>query len=138
MDKLKDLITRHEGYRRFVYKCPAGFNTVGIGRNIDQGGKGVSREEAFFLLDMDINECVDDLARFDWWHDLDEVRQAALIDMRFNLGPYRFRMFKKMITAIASGDFDEAARQMLDSRAAEQTGSRYTTLSAMMSTGEWL
>jgi lysozyme len=137
MDKLKNLIRSHEGYRRFVYRCPAGFATVGIGRNIDQGGKGVSEEESLFLLEQDVSECIDDLSSFSWWHDLNDARQAALVDMRFNLGPSRFRRFKKMIAAIDDGDFREAARQMLDSRAAQQTGSRYVTLAKMLSSGKW-
>ena len=68
---------------------------------------------------------------------LSETRQAALIDMAFNLGISRFMTFKKMIAALKRNDFEEGARQMLDSRWANQVGQRAIRLSEIMRTGEF-
>ena len=52
--------------------------------------------------------------------------------MRFNLGPGRFRQFKKMIAAVNARDFSQAAAQMKASRWYLQVGKRAETLTAMM------
>ena len=41
-----------------------------------------------------------------------------------------------MIAAITAGDWEEAGRQMLDSKAAKQTGDRYTRLSQALVTND--
>ncbi len=63
---------------------------------------------------------------------LPEVVQLALVDMRFNLGPGRFRHFKKMIAAVKDQDFGKAAAEMKDSRWYQQVGLRAKTLVNMM------
>lgn len=118
----RDMLKRHEGFRARVYQCTAGKNTIGYGRNLDD--KGITLAEAEAMLDNDIRECVQDLATFSWWNDLTDLRQAALIDLRFNLGPARFRGFKMMIKALEMGDYTEAAHQVLDSNYAKQVGKR--------------
>ena len=52
---LEKIIQLHEGYKQKVYKCPAGYLTVGIGRNVQT--KGLSIQEALYLLRNDIQEC---------------------------------------------------------------------------------
>jgi lysozyme len=56
-----------------------------------------------------------------------EDREAALMDMMFNMGLPVFLTFKKMIEAIKADDWEEAARQALDSRWAAQVGERAET-----------
>ena len=118
----KESIKGHEGLSLKVYRCPAGKNTIGFGRNVDD--KGISPKEAEYLLENDIVECLQDLANFSWWHNLSEHQQAALIDLRFNLGPARFRTFKQMIKALEMGDYTEAAYQVLHSQYHDQVGKR--------------
>jgi lysozyme len=57
--------------------------------------------------------------------------------MIFNLGIARFSAFKKTISLIEEGSYSEAAQEMLDSRWANQVGSRANELSEMMRTGLW-
>ena len=52
MESLKEQLIRHEGLRLTVYDCPAGYKTIGVGRNIEQ--KGITESEALYLLDNDI------------------------------------------------------------------------------------
>ena len=132
---VRDLITRHEGYRRTPYHCTAGILTIGIGRNLDD--VGIDREEARYLLDRDIARATDDLASFGWFHVLDVIRQRALIDMRFQLGPTRFRGFGKMIAALARQDYATAAAEALDSKWARfDTPGRAQTIAAMLQSGD--
>jgi lysozyme len=116
---LSDQLIEHEGERLKPYKCTAGYLTVGCGRNLE--GKGITLDESRYLLQNDINECVDDLLRiFPGFYLFAEQRRWALIDMRFNLGPSRFRGFRRMIAAIIRDDWEEAANEALDSTWARQ------------------
>jgi len=159
---LEDQLILHEGLRLEVYKCPAGYWTVGVGRNLE--GKpltkgeqeyilgcsglepeqviailkerGISKDEALFLLANDIEDAVKDLSNFDWFEDLDPVRKKVVIDMRYNLGPTRFRQFKRMIAALARGDYKQAAAEMVDSKWYHEVGNRSKRLVRMMESGE--
>jgi lysozyme len=133
IDIARDSLKRHEGFRAKVYRCTAGKNTVAYGRNLDD--KGITLEEAEMLLDNDIDECVQDLATFSWWSSLDSQRQAALIDMRFNLGPTRFRSFKMMIQALEIRDYTDAASQVMNSNYAQQVGRRAEWIAESLSAG---
>jgi GH24 family phage-related lysozyme (muramidase) len=56
MDKIVEVLRRHEGVRSHAYKCSAGYITIGVGRNIDQdGGLGLSDDEVDYLLSNDID-----------------------------------------------------------------------------------
>lgn len=126
----KASLIKHEGYRQHAYKCTAGKTTVGVGRNLDD--KGISEKEAEYLLDNDIVECIQDLATFSYWNKLNEYQQAALIDLRFNLGAAGYRSFKIMGQALEMGDYTEAAYQILHSKYHDQVGKRAEDLA------EWL
>ena len=98
--------------------------------------RGVTKDEALFLLANDIEDAIKDLSNFDWFEDLDPVRKKVVIDMRYNLGPTRFRGFKKMIAALARGDYKAAAAEMVDSRWYHEVGNRSKRLVKMMETGK--
>lgn len=111
---LRNQLIRHEGLRLQPYRCPAGKLTIGVGRNLED--KGISRDEALYLLDNDIRECSRDLSSiFPDFHGLEIARKHALIDLRFNLGPSGFRSFKRMIEAAKVDDWDRAAEELKDS-----------------------
>lgn len=135
-DRLKKLLELHEGKKRFPYRCPAGKLTIGIGRNLED--KGLSNDEIDYLFKNDIRECVLDLSGIikDFFH-LDEVRQAALIDMRFNLGPGGFRSFKKFIKEVNNRNFLRASEEMRNSKWFRQVGERSKRLCKMMQDGKW-
>ena len=57
--------------------------------------------------------------------------------MRFNLGPNRFRKFKKMIIAVNNKNFNQAAREMMNSLwYQKQVGNRAVELVEMWLTEE--
>ncbi len=162
MKSIEDQLILHEGLRLEVYKCPAGYWTVGVGRNLEGkplrpdeqeyvlGGRGlkpdeviellkergITKDEALFLLGNDIEDAVADLRNFGWFEDLDPVRKKVVIDMRYNLGPTRFREFRRMIAALAAGDYKAAAAEMTNSKWYYQVGTRARRLVEMMRTGE--
>jgi lysozyme len=72
----------------------------------------------------------------DVWARLNEARRAVLTDMAFNIGPARLRGFVKMLAAIRTGDWTEAAAQMLDSAYARQVKRRAQTNAKTLLTGE--
>lgn len=133
IDIAKTLIRRHEGLRLKPYQCTAGKTTIGYGRNLDD--VGITQEEADALLDYDLARVLQEAAQLDFWHSLDDVRQAAIADMLFNLGLSRFLGFHNMLAAMRVADYEKAAVEMLDSRWAKQVGSRAVRLAAMIRTG---
>lgn len=117
-DALRQDLIRDEGLRLTVYTCPAGYSTIGVGRNLE--GRGISRPEAMLLLDNDINACLEDLCGFPWWGALNPVRQRALLNLRFQVGSGGFRAFKQMLSALDRRDFAAAATAARDSKWARQ------------------
>lgn len=135
-ERLTKLLTLHEGERLKVYRCPAGKLSIGVGRNLEDLGITVS--ESRHLLANDILRVARELdGSFPWWRGLSGVRQAVLIDMCFNLGMPRLKGFRLMMTALESGDWPEAARQMLNSKWAADVKTRADRLIRMMETDEW-
>ena len=135
LDRLKEQIKLHEGVEKKVYLDTEGIETIGVGRNLRD--RGLSNDEIEYILDNDIAICEEELINnFEWYPELDEIRKRVLIDMVFNLGMPKLKQFAKMLSAVELKDWPEAASQMLDSRWAEQVGSRATRLSEMMESGE--
>jgi len=133
--KLKQLLVQHESYKQFPYSDITGHITVGIGRNLSD--RGISTTEAFYLLDDDILYFSSKLNHFlSCFANLDESRQIALIDMCFNLGIQGFLNFKEMIAALEAGNYEDAAKEMLNSKWAEQVQDRATCLANIIRSGE--
>jgi len=138
-DKLIKMLKVHEGVETYAYKCSENKTTIGVGRNVDKaGGLGLSDDEVDYLLQNDIDRVILELdSEYDWFSDLDDVRQDAMVDISFNLGQTRLRAFKKALSAMSEGDWDEAADQFMDSRWSEQVGIRAKNLTEMIRSGSY-
>jgi len=131
-------LIEHEGLKLKPYRCPAGKLTIGVGRNLEE--RGITEEEALYLLNNDISVCIEDLKKIfvdtdadsEEFETLPETVQRVLLDMRFNLGATGFRSCKKMIQAIKEKDFAQAALEMQDSKWFKQVGNRNKTLVEMI------
>lgn len=136
MTKLEEMLIRHEGIRMQPYTDSVGKLTIGVGRNLTD--VGISEDEAKDMLRADIWRAQKTLERVlpEAWA-LTEARRDALINMAFNMGEGRLRGFKKMIAAIKVHDYDEAARQALDSKWAQQVGARAHELATIIKTGAY-
>lgn len=133
---LIEQLKRHEGLRLNPYKCTAGKLTIGYGRNLED--KGISEHEAELMLASDIHEVQDELfKRLPVYSKLNPARKGALTNMGFNLGVTGLLKFKKMISALESGDYNLAAAEMLDSRWASQVGQRSKELAEQIRTGSY-
>lgn len=139
MDKLLAMLKRHEGVETHAYECSEGKVTVGVGRNIDkEGGIGLSDDEVDYLLQNDVERVIKELAaEYSWFNDLDDVRRDAMVDISFNLGATRLRLFKRALAAMEVGNYAEASTEFLDSKWARQVGGRALELTDMISSGEY-
>ena len=155
-DHLIEKLIQHEGLRLQVYEDSLGIATIGIGRNLEDRGitpeeldwmdipnmaivhtMGITEADAMYLAQNDVQIVEEELLRsHPCVENLDAVRQLVLVDMAFNMGVPRLSKFKKMWAAIHENNFDEAAKEMLDSRWATQVKSRSTKLAHAMHTGE--
>jgi lysozyme len=134
LQELKAQLVRHEGMVLKVYRDSLGIPTIGVGRNLQD--VGVTEAEALMLLDHDILGVLDDLDReCPWWRQMSETRQLVLADMCFNLGIVRLKGFRNALQAAQDGRYEDAAREMLDSRWAKQVGPRAVNLAQMMKEG---
>lgn len=114
---------KFEGLRLKCYKCSAGKNTIGWGRNLDD--VGISKDEAELMFRNDINVCIESLEKnIPFFYDLPENVMKVLIDMRFNLGLEGLLKFKKMLQAISEGNYEQASVEIKNSRYAKQVGKR--------------
>lgn len=128
MSLIEELLTREEGRRSTPYQDHRGFWTIGVGHLIDRrrGGKLPAWVRASFPLE---EREIDELLRADieekqiglteevgrWWRDLDEVRQATLLSMAFEMGARGVAGFRRAVAAIRVGDWPMAGREMRDS-----------------------
>jgi lysozyme len=134
-DQLRAMLIRQEGLKLKPYRDSVGKLTIGVGHNLEDAG--ISEAAAYVILDEDIAVAASEAAKLPVFAGLDPVRQDVLIDMIFNMGLPRLRGFVNMLGALADNNWDEAAKQMLDSRWATQVGSRANELAQMIKSGEY-
>jgi lysozyme len=128
-------LTLHEGHRRKLYRCSAGYLSGGVGRNFD--ANGLRDDEIALMLRNDIDEAGRQLDKLlPWWRGLDGVRQKVMVDMMFNLGPKSLAGFANTLRDVRFGRYAAAADRMLKSKWAAQVGPRAKRLARMMRTGE--
>lgn len=152
--KLKAQLIKHEGKRSKVYKDSEGVPTIGVGFNLKRSDAKAKIEalgldyikvfsgdqemtdpqiDTLLVADMDvvIADAKSVVQSFDL---LSDVRKRVVTDMVFNLGKTKFNKFAKMLAAIEDKKFDDAAKEMKDSKWCEQVKTRCTTLQTMMKT----
>lgn len=132
-----DLVTqlrRDEGVRYRPYLDSKGILTVGVGRNIRD--VPFSEDEVNLMLVNDIKVRLHELSAYPWFQGMDEVRQAAIVNMSF-AGIGTLLHFPHMIAAIARKDWKTAAEELMDSLYAKQVGERADRLSKQLLSGEW-
>lgn len=139
----------HESMVLMPYRCPAGYLSIGVGRNLETNPltseelkacgdykNGITKNAALFLLRNDINKCIKQLQEnISFWNKLDNERQYALLDMNFNLGINGLLKFKKMIYFMSIKDYKEASKECLNSKYAKDTGKRARRIAKLIETG---
>jgi lysozyme len=133
--RFENEVKEREALRLKLYKDTTGHLTIGWGHNIQD--KGISLEIAQLILDEDIAEAEDELERnFTWVNDLDPVRQAALLDMMFNMGTPALKKFKRSLGFIRTGKYKEAGISLRQTLWYKQVGQRAERVIRMIETGE--
>lgn len=128
-------IQQEEGFRSKPYRCTSGALTIGIGWNLDAG---ITWEEAVMIFRHRLAGIQTHLrARMPWFAGLNEARQAALVSMAFQMGIQGLFGFKRALKAVEDGDWDEAGREMLDSKWARQTPKRARRTAYMIRYGKF-
>ena len=128
MKSLLEKIKHHEGFVEHVYDDSLGIPTIGYGFAIKD-----------LVLDEDIAEEIlirkleklkrNANARFQGLEDMPQEVQAVVLNMCYQLGVTGVSKFRKAISALQEGEWQEAADEMLDSLWARQTPNRATELS---------
>ena len=92
----------------------------------------ITQEQADYIFDWFINLAEKDAISVfpKKWESLTPIRKEVLVNLSYNLGLPTLKQFRRMIAAIRAENWGEAARQMLDSDAARQTGDRYHKLAS--------
>lgn len=131
-----------EGFRAFPYDdltgqpvhAPQGKITIGIGLNLEAG---IDYQEAVYLA-LNRMKRIDKelLFRLPFYDRLDNVRRYVLINIVFNVGINGFMKFKRLIDAMACGNYESASDEIMDSNAARQLPARYNRLATMMQIGK--
>ena len=137
---LTEQLIRHEGLRLKLYKCPAGKNSIGVGRNLE--AKGIARSEAMYMLMHDIADAQVDLKKVLSLYHIPEwkispPRKDALTNVVFNIGRASLLGFRKMFGAIHDEDWGKAADELLDSKYATDVGARADELAEQIRTGSY-
>lgn len=138
--KLLAQLRRDEGEVLSAYKDHLGFWTIGIGILIDKRkGGGLRPEESEWLTGNRIDLLDAELrANYSWFSGLNEARQAALLNMRYQLGQDGLANFKRMLAAVRDERWYEAETEALDSKwAREDTPTRAKRVARQIATGEW-
>lgn len=131
MSTISEMLIKHEGLKVRPYRCTAGKLTIGVGRNLED--RGVTKEEALYLLENDIKSFTSELSERLYWFDaLPENAKLVLIDMAFNMGVNGLLAFKTTLKHIKQGDYKEASKTMLQSKWAGQVGNRAIELSNLL------
>lgn len=129
-------IETHEGFSQFP-KPDAG-DTIRVGYGLNLTRRGLKRAEADWLVIQEVRDLWETLNRCPFFARLNEARQAALLDMAYNLGAFGFSQFHRMIDALDRGDFASAADEMLRSDWTNQVKIRAVELAYVVRTGETL
>lgn len=105
-------VKQGEGLKLKMYKCSEGYNSIAYGFNLD--ANKITPEIAEMLFRLMFNPAVKDAKDFagNIWDELNEVRQAVLIDMAYNLGRSSFFGLWSLQVGIREKRFDYAAKRM--------------------------
>ena len=150
-DKIQRLVM-HEGCRLQPYYCTRGKQTIGVGRNLDDNPltdeerrvcgdweHGITKQSAFYLLRNDIKRCEKECRKeIAFYELLDDERQYALLDMVFQLGIGGVKKFKKMLMAMACGYWEDASKECLNSKYAQQTPKRAKRIAETIRIGKFI
>lgn len=115
-EKGLDLIKQFEGFKDYVYICPAGKPTIGYGHVIDSKlvaltkvSPRMTREKAEQLLKGDVKE-VEDAINSSVKVNISQGQFDALVSLIYNWGAYNFKI-SNGLRKLNAGDYKGAAEE---------------------------
>ena len=139
MDRLKDSVKQHEGYRNKVYLDTLGKRTVGVGHlcveDFWEDDKEYEEKFLMTILEHDLQTAIIGARELMMEHDCIDINEKAeeiLIEMVFQLGKTGVSKFRKMWDALAEKNYIGASYEMLDSRWAKQRPNRAKDMAQIM------
>lgn len=141
-------LPRSEGRTVKPYLDTQGKWTVGVGHNIsvlglppkmvvaiiENGKLTDAMVDELLIIDVDgVLKACQEIAVF---NKLDVARQSVVGDMVFNIGLAGVLGFENTLSAVGRSDWEDAARNMLKSKWAEQVGNRAIQLAEIMRSGQ--
>ena len=134
--KCKIQLVSDEGWKNKPYKDILGILTIGPGFNLEEG---FSDAELQLIFDHRVtsryNSLLDSCPIV---KELGDARQAALLNMAWQMGIPRLKGFKEMWKALEAHLYTEASKEALDSKWATQTPARAKRVARQLRTGEWV
>ena len=127
----KEMIKVHEGLRLDKYLDSRGFPTIGYGHLIEKGESmpdRITKQKADELFDMDYEHHKAAAKKIPGYDKASGLQKAALIDLTFNMGPNWASGFPSFKKAFATGDYDRAGKELVDSAWYGQVGRRAPTI----------
>ena len=113
-EKGLDLIKQFEGFKDYVYMCPAGRATIGYGHVIDQrlvaltkAAPRMTREKAEQLLKNDVKEA-ENAINSSVKVNISQGQFDALVSLIYNWGAYNFKI-SNGLRKLNAGDYNGAA-----------------------------
>ena len=130
-----------EGFRGTAYQDTEGLWTIGYGHHDNHIHAGVIWTQAFatnqLLQDVANTEMgMDRSPALSWWQQVNDPRQDVLVNMAFNLGVAKLATFTTFLPLVKSGQYAQAADDMLTTDWAKEVGARAHRLASQMRTGE--
>lgn len=124
-------IMKNEGWRAMPYMDTDGNKTVGYGfkqggmawkyvpDDVKQGRRAMTKQEGVYAFNKAYPDAVASASKFagDSWEDLSVNQQKSLIDMSYQMGSLKFPRLRQ---AVESGNFNTAAREILNSKYAKK------------------
>jgi lysozyme len=130
-------LAEEEGLRLKVYKCTAGFNTVGIGHNLDalQTRNIIGRDvlangtitdvEAQKIFEYDLTSVLRSLHKnISFFSKLDAALQYVLISLAFNMGIGGLMQFKNTLKAFDANNTTNIINGLSSSKWSKQVPNR--------------
>lgn len=138
---LRAQLIKEEGFRNQVYRDSLGVLTIGVGHTGPEVVEGLTWSDAkvWDTLDADIAKKTNEVVyALPWFGQLNEPRQAVLLQMAFQMGTHGLLQFAKTLAAIHDGKWEDASKAMLLSKWAQQAPNRADRLARQMKSGDWV
>lgn len=98
----------------------------------------INRSTADIWLKEDLEKCTQHLdLHFPWWKNLSIVRQAALLDMTYNLGIQKLKTFQEFLYHMQHHQYVAASNRLSKSRWSKQVGVRSKEIRYAIEHNRW-